>query len=62
MKNNFKTVTIEWIDGGSTSMTVHYKTNVLLAYDPVLKYCKRITEIVIDKTALKKTVIYEKEV
>lgn len=54
-----KIVKIEWADGGSTTLTVSGKTDVLAAYEPALSHIKRITETEI-KTNIN-TVIYEKE-
>ena len=54
-----KLIAIEWRDGGSTLLTVHEKTNVLLAYDPVLKYIKRITETTYNGVDYDERVIFE---
>lgn len=59
--NMSKVIEIEWREGGSTTLTVHVKSNVLLAYDPVLKYIKRITEITFDGVDYDERTIYENE-
>ena len=59
--NMSKVVEIEWKEGGSTALTVHAKTNVLLAYDPVLKYIKRITEITFDGVDYDEKIIFDGE-
>lgn len=61
MERNFKLIVIEWRDGGSTSLTVHEKTNVLLAYDPVLWNITRITETTYNGVEYDERVIFEQE-
>ena len=56
-----KLIAIFWKDGGRTSMTVHEKTNVLLAYDPVLKYIQRITETTFNGVDVDEKVIYSEQ-
>lgn len=60
-ENLSKVVEIVWKEGGSTALTVHAKTNVLLAYDPVLKYIKRITEITFDGVDYDEKIIFDGE-
>ena len=60
-KKDFKIIVIYWKDGSSTTMTVHERTNVLAAYEPVLWNIAQITESVFDGQTHTTTKIYEAE-